>query len=137
MPSCTCSQRPLWHLDHGGETIRWFGVLQFAAGGVLWLWPFFVLGSRFSGLVAIQAGHRLVTSGIYALLRHPTHLGLLVNALGWALVFRSGVGVVLVCLTLVPLVARVLSEERLLRGHFGAEYDDYASRTWRFVPGLY
>ncbi|GAA2843571.1 isoprenylcysteine carboxyl methyltransferase (ICMT) family protein [Aminobacter aminovorans] len=91
----------------------------------------------FSGLVAIQAGHRLFTSGIYALLRHPTHLGLLVNALGGALVFRSGVGVVLVCLTLVPLVARILSEERLLRGHFDAEYADYASRTWRFVPGLY
>ncbi|WP_395450665.1 methyltransferase family protein [Aminobacter sp. UC22_36] len=121
----------------GGETVRWIGVLLFAAGGVLRLWPFFVLGSRFSGLVAIQPGHRLVTSGIYALIRHPSYLGLMVNALGWALVFRSGVGVVLVGLTLVPLVARILSEERLLRGHFGAEYDDYASRTWRLVPGLY
>lgn len=121
----------------GGETVRWIGVVLFAAGGVLRLWPFFVLGSRFSGLVAIQPGHRLVTSGIYALIRHPSYLGLLVNALGWALVFRSSVGVVLVGLTLVPLVARILSEERLLRGHFGAEYDAYASRTWRLVPGLY
>ncbi|BBD38974.1 isoprenylcysteine carboxyl methyltransferase [Aminobacter sp. Y103A] len=121
----------------GGETIRWIGVALFAAGGMLRLWPFFVLGSRFSGLVAIQPGHRLVTSGIYALIRHPSYLGLLVNALGWALVFRSGVGVILVGLTLVPLVARIRSEERLLRTHFGAEYDDYARRTWRLVPGLY
>jgi protein-S-isoprenylcysteine O-methyltransferase Ste14 len=121
----------------GGETVRWIGVALFAAGGVLRLWPFFVLGSRFSGLVAIQPGHRLVTSGIYALIRHPSYLGLLVNALGWALVFRSGVGVVLVGLTVVPLVARILSEERLLRTHFGAEYDAYSSRTWRLVPGLY
>jgi len=121
----------------GGETIRWIGVALFAAGGMLRLWPFFVLGSRFSGLVAIQPGHRLVTSGIYALIRHPSYLGLLVNALGWALVFRSGVGVILVGLTLVPLVARIRSEERLLRTHFGAEYDGYARRTWRLVPGLY
>lgn len=121
----------------GGETIRWIGVALFAAGGMLRLWPFFVLGSRFSGLVAIQPGHRLVTSGIYALIRHPSYLGLLVNALGWALVFRSGVGVILVGLTLVPLVARIRSEELLLRTHFGAEYDDYARRTWRLVPGLY
>lgn len=121
----------------GGETVRWIGVLLFAVGGVLRLWPFFVLGSRFSGLVAIQPGHRLVTSGIYALIRHPSYLGLLVNALGWALVFRSGVGVFLVALTFVPLVARIRSEERLLRTHFGAEYDDYARRTWRLVPGLY
>ncbi|MBB3704140.1 methyltransferase family protein [Aminobacter aminovorans] len=121
----------------GGETIRWIGVALFAAGGMLRLWPFFVLGSRFSGLVAIQPGHRLVTSGIYALVRHPSYLGLLVNALGWALVFRSGVGVILVGLTLVPLIARIRSEERLLRTHFGAEYGDYARRTWRLVPGLY
>jgi protein-S-isoprenylcysteine O-methyltransferase Ste14 len=121
----------------GGETIRWIGVALFAAGGMLRLWPFFVLGSRFSGLVAIQPRHRLVTSGIYALIRHPSYLGLLVNALGWALVFRSGVGVILFGLTLVPLVARIRSEERLLRAQFGAEYDDYARRTWRLVPGLY
>jgi len=121
----------------GGETVRWIGVLLFAVGGVLRLWPFFVLGSRFSGLVAIQPGHRLVTSGIYALIRHPSYLGLLVNALGWALAFRSGVGVFLVALMLVPLVARIRSEERLLRQHFGAEYDDYARHTWRLVPGLY
>jgi protein-S-isoprenylcysteine O-methyltransferase Ste14 len=61
----------------------------------------------------------------------------LVNALGWALVFRSGVGLILTALTLVPLVARILSEERLLRGHFAVEYDDYVSRSWRLVPGLF
>lgn len=121
----------------GGEPVRWLGVFLFAAGGILRLWPVFVLGNRFSGLVAIQPGHRLVTSGIYAFVRNPSYLGLLVNALGWALVFRSGVGIALTALTLVPLVARIRSEERLLRHHFGAEYDAYASRTWRLVPGLY
>jgi protein-S-isoprenylcysteine O-methyltransferase Ste14 len=28
-------------------------------------------------------------------------------------------------------------EERLLRGHFGAEYDAYVKRTWRLIPGIY
>jgi protein-S-isoprenylcysteine O-methyltransferase Ste14 len=32
--------------------------------------------------------HKLVTSEIYGLIRHPSYLGLLVNALGWALAFR-------------------------------------------------
>lgn len=121
----------------GGDTIRWIGVATFAAGGVLRLWPVFVLGNRFSGLVAIQPGHRLVTSGIYSVIRNPSYLGLLVNSLGWALVFRSGVGLVLTALTLLPLLARIASEERLLRAHFGAEYDAYFSRTWRLVPGLF
>ena len=121
----------------GGETIRWIGVALFAMGGVLRLWPVFVLGNRFSGLVAIQPGHRLVTSGIYSVIRNPSYLGLLVNSLGWALVFRSGAGLMLTALTLVPLVARIRSEERLLRQHFGAPYEAYFSRTWRLVPGLY
>jgi len=42
-----------WTID--GETIRWIGVALFALGGALRLWPVFVLGHRFSGLVAIQA----------------------------------------------------------------------------------
>ena len=69
--------------------------LGFAAGGALRIWPVFVLGRRFSGLVAIQPGHTLVTSGVYGFIRHPSYLGLLVNALGWGLAFRSGVGVLL------------------------------------------
>ncbi|PWK72677.1 isoprenylcysteine carboxylmethyltransferase family protein [Aminobacter sp. AP02] len=121
----------------GGDTVRWIGVILFAAGGVLRLWPVFVLGNRFSGLVAIQPGHRLVTTGIYSVIRNPSYLGLLVNSLGWALVFRSGAGLVLTALTVLPLLARIASEERLLRTHFGAEYDAYVSRSWRLVPGLF
>ena len=101
------------------------------------IWPVFVLGHRFSGLVAIQPGHRLVTSGIYGFIRHPSYLGLLVNSLGWALAFRSGVGVVLTALLIPPLVARIRAEERLLRTQFGDDYDAYCRRTSRLVPGLY
>jgi len=97
----------------------------------------FVLGRRFSGLVAIQPGHELVTDGIYAVIRHPSYLGLLVNALGWALAFRSIVGVLLTASMLVPLVPRMRSEEALLRARFGAEYEAYRQRTWRLIPGLY
>jgi len=125
----------VWTLD--GDAIRWLGVVLFAAGGALRIWPVFVLGRRFSGLVAIQPGHTLVTSGIYGVIRHPSYLGLLVNALGWALAFRSGVGVLLTALTIPPLIARIRAEERLLRAQFGDEYDAYRSRTSRLLPGIY
>ena len=97
----------------------------------------FVLGRRFSGLVAIQPGHTLVTSGVYGIIRHPSYLGLLVGSLGWALAFRSGVGVLLTALTIPPLVARIRAEERLLHTQFGDEYDAYRSRTSRLLPGIY
>jgi protein-S-isoprenylcysteine O-methyltransferase Ste14 len=124
-----------WTID--GDAVRWLGVVLFAAGGALRIWPVFVLGRRFSGLVAIQPGHTLVTGGIYGVIRHPSYLGLLVNSLGWALAFRSGVGLLLTALLLPPLIARIRAEERLLRSQFGAEYDAYCRRTSRLIPGIY
>jgi hypothetical protein len=73
LPAYT-DRQAFWTLD--GEAIRWLGVGLFAAGGALRLWPVFVLGRRFSGLVAIQPGHTLVTSGIYGVIRHPSYLAI-------------------------------------------------------------
>ena len=57
--------------------------------------------------------------------------------LGWGLAFRSWVGVLLTALIVLPLVARMRAEERLLRTQFGAEYDAYCARSSRLIPGLY
>ncbi|KMW48192.1 isoprenylcysteine carboxylmethyltransferase family protein [Ralstonia insidiosa] len=125
----------LWCID--GDAVRWLGVVLYAAGGALRLWPVHVLGNRFSGLVAIQPGHTLVTGGIYQYVRNPSYLGLLVSTLGWGLGFRALAGVVLTLLLIPPLVARMRAEEALLQSQFGAEYDAYRARTWRLIPGLY
>jgi protein-S-isoprenylcysteine O-methyltransferase Ste14 len=71
------------------------------------------------------------------LIRHPGYLGLLINSLGWALAFRSGVGVILTVLTLAPLLARIKAEEALLARHFGNAYQVYSARTYGLVPGVY
>jgi len=55
LPAYT-DRRDFWTLD--GDAIRWLGVVLSAAGGALRIWPVFVLGHRFSGLVAIQPGTR-------------------------------------------------------------------------------
>jgi protein-S-isoprenylcysteine O-methyltransferase Ste14 len=125
----------LWTID--GETTRWIGVMLYLSGGALRLWPVFVLGSRFSGLVAIQSEHTLETHGIYALIRNPSYLGMIINMLGWGLAFRGWSGIAVALLLLVPLIPRIHSEERLLRAHFGAQYDAYVARTWRLIPGIY
>jgi hypothetical protein len=60
------NRKEFWTTD--GDTIRWLGVVLFAAGGALRISRVFVLGRRFSGLVAIQPGHTLVTSGVYGVI---------------------------------------------------------------------
>ncbi len=120
-----------------GDATRWIGVALFASGGALRLWAVFVLDRRFSGLVAIQTDHKLETGGVYKWVRNPSYLGMEIHLAGWALTFRSVVGIVVVALGLIPLVSRMRSEEKLLREHFGAEYESYFARTWRLVPWIY
>src|SRR6516162_10334066 len=134
LPAYT-DRKDLWTID--GDASRWLGVALFAAGGALRIWPVFVLGHRFSGLVAIQPEHSLVTSGIYGVIRHPSYLGLLINSLGWSLSFRSGVGVLLTAVLIPPLLVRIRAEEKLLRVQFGDEYDAYTAQTSRLIPRIY
>ena len=134
LPAYT-DRKGLWTID--GDAVRWVGVALFASGGALRIWPVFVLGHRFSGLVAIQAEHTLVTNGIYRVIRHPSYLGLLINSLGWSLAFRSGVGVLLTLLLIPPLLARIHAEEKLLHSEFGDEYNAYRAHTSRLIPGIY
>jgi protein-S-isoprenylcysteine O-methyltransferase Ste14 len=124
-----------WTIDD--DTVRWIGVMVLAAGSVLRIVPVFILGDRFSGLVAIQPGHTLVTNGIYSVIRHPSYLGLLLVSLGWVLAFRSGAGLLLTACLIPPLLARIRAEEALLLQQFGDEYQAYRSRTSRLIPGIY
>jgi protein-S-isoprenylcysteine O-methyltransferase Ste14 len=128
-------RRDLWSLD--GDVVRYLGLGLFSIGGALRIWPMFVLGRRFSGLVAIQPGHELVTHGPYRYVRHPSYLGMMLAFAGWALVFRSAAGLAAVALGLLVLAARIEDEEALLASQFGEPYADYRRRTWRLVPGVY
>ncbi|HEV3167929.1 MAG TPA: isoprenylcysteine carboxylmethyltransferase family protein [Isosphaeraceae bacterium] len=120
-----------------GDTVRYLGLGLYVVGGVLRLVPVFALGRRFSGLVAIQEGHQLLTTGIYRWLRNPSYLGLLLGLAGWDLVFRSALGLLLTLPIVAVILARIHSEEALLLSEFGEEYEAYRRRTWRLLPWIY
>jgi len=134
LPALT-DRKEFWTLD--GDTIRWVGVVLFAVGCGVRIWPVFVLGNRFSGLVAIQPEHTLVTTNIYSVIRHPSYLGVIITTAGWSLAFRAGVGLLLAAMLIPPLVARMNAEEQLLQSQFGGEYEAYRARTSRWIPGVY
>lgn len=134
LPALT-DRKEFWTID--ADPVRWLGVVLFAVGMMLRIWPVFVLENRFSGLVAIQPGHTLVTTNVYRYIRNPSYLGLLIGMTGWAFAFRSVVGLLLTSLLLPPLIARMHAEERLLQSQFGGEYDVYRAHTYRLIPGVY
>ena len=121
-----------------GDAVRYAGLVLFVVGSALRIVPLFVLGRRFSGLVAIQEGHELETGGLYRVIRHPSYLGLLLEASSaGTLVFRKAIGVLVSLLLIPPLVARMNSEEALLASEFGEPYAAYRRRTWRLIPFVY
>lgn len=116
----------------------------FAAGCVLLvagLWLFHRshvdLGRQWSVTLELREGHRLVTSGVYSRVRHPMYTSILLHAAGQALALPNWVAGPAFLVGMSLLVAfRLGAEERMLRDAFGPEWDAYAARTHRLVPGV-
>ena len=126
----------LWSID--GNTIRYVGLFITAIGGFVRVTTVFELGHRFSIFVALQPDHRLKTDGFYGFIRHPSYLGMLTTMAGWALVFRSMIGLLLVTAMCVPIIALIRAEEDFLVREFGKQYREYQQHTrWRLLPFMY
>lgn len=123
----------LWQLP-APELVGWAGVALTAFGLWIRVSAMRQLGARFSPLIALQREHALETTGWYALVRHPGYLGALLASFGAALAFGSALALPLVLAMTLLLVARVRREERLLAGHFGEAWRDYARRTGALWP---
>lgn len=111
------------------------GIALVVAGGALRVWAIRTMREHFSYELRVEKGARIVDTGPYRLLRHPSYLGILLITLGGPLALASAWGLAAGALAMgVMIVLRVRSEEAVLREAFGAAYDAYAARTWRIVP---
>lgn len=95
-----------------------------------------VLGTNRTPFPAPKTGSQLVTTGIYARVRHPLYASLIALGFGWALLWRSGPALALAVAQTVFLHAKAKHEERSLRDHF-PDYARYARRVPRFLPRLF
>jgi protein-S-isoprenylcysteine O-methyltransferase Ste14 len=121
----------------GGDWLRYLGLVLFVGGLGLTYWAHACLGRQHSVEATIQEGHRLVTSGPYALIRHPIYLGQSAFPVGLALVFRAWPGLALALPIVGLFVWRISDEEDLLHREFGQEWESYSRRSWRLIPLVY
>lgn len=97
-----------------------------------------ILGKSFTWHVHVEPGQKVIQSGPYAYIRHPSYSGAWLTYAGtpvflgcwYALVFTIPV------LTLA-FVRRIRLEEATLARELGQEYVDYSKRTYRLVPGVW
>jgi protein-S-isoprenylcysteine O-methyltransferase Ste14 len=64
-------------------------------------------------------------------------LGIVALAIGLSLAFRSWIGLIAALVVFGILVLRIHDEEALLRREFGEEWEKYAQKSWRMIPGIF
>ena len=96
------------------------------------------LGKEWSITARLVEGHKLATSGPYALVRHPIYSGMLGMLLATGLAISHWAALLAALLIFfIGTTIRVRSEEKLLREAFGEQFETYARRVRAIVPGLY
>jgi protein-S-isoprenylcysteine O-methyltransferase Ste14 len=120
-----------------GPALRWLGVALSALGYGFIFWSGLALGKQYSPEVTIQKDHRLITSGPFRWIRHPRYLGIVLLTFGFALAFRSWIGLGAAPFILAILLLRIHDEEELLKNEFGAEWDAYCRTSARLMPGIW
>jgi protein-S-isoprenylcysteine O-methyltransferase len=113
------------------------GLACMATGQLLRSWSIAVLGRLFTVNVAVREGHRLIESGPYRILRHPSYTAILLLHLGIGLCIGNALSLfaLMVPITLV-LINRIRVEEDVMVSGL-ASYRDYIKRTFRLIPGVY
>lgn len=123
-----------------GPAALWMaaGALLMLAGIVVRQRAVHFLGAYFRTHVTLLDDHRLVTTGPYARIRHPSYTGGLMSAASVGLAMGSLASLaVTVILPALAFAYRIRVEERALERHFGDEWRDYRASTAALIPGLW
>ena len=101
---------------------------------VLMPWAARALGASYAPGPALLRGHSLVVDGPFRWVRHPIYSAVVALWLGAALGALNWLLLLLWPFLTLGVLKQVRVEEQMLRGHFGARYDDYAASTGRLFP---
>ncbi len=117
--------------------VSYIGLALSLLGIVFAIWARFFIGRDWSGWVTVKQDHRLIRSGPYALVRHPTYFGILLGFLGAALVIGEVRCLVGLALAVIGLRQKSLIEERFMIEQFGDEYGQYKRDVKALVPFIW
>jgi protein-S-isoprenylcysteine O-methyltransferase Ste14 len=114
----------------------WLGAAVTIAGLLFAVWAREHLGGNWSHSVTIKQGHELITTGPYAVVRHPIYTGILTGFLGMAIAISQLRGFIAFVLIFLSFWIKLRIEEQWMRSQFGEVYATYARQTAALVPYL-
>ncbi len=119
------------------DWIVWSGIALTSLGVALAIWARYSIGQYWSARVTLKEGHRVIRSGPYAWVRHPIYTGMLLAAMGTAVVIGEWRGVLAVTVMWAAHYRKALREEALLTRELGEEYVSYRRSTGFLFPRLW
>jgi protein-S-isoprenylcysteine O-methyltransferase Ste14 len=124
-----------WRLGSPGHALTTVGLGLMVLGLLFAVWARRRLADNWSGAVTLKEDHALVTTGPYSIVRHPIYLGVFVAMLGTGIVIGE-VRAFLPLLGIFGIWGKMAAEETLLRAAFPRQYEEYAKRVKRLIPGI-
>lgn len=95
------------------------------------------IGENWSASIEKTAAQRLITSGVYGVVRHPLYLSGLFVLIGTNVYFQNRWAWLGVMLALAAILLRLPIEERHLEEHFDKEYRTYKRQTKMILPWIF
>ncbi|MGD0629945.1 MAG: isoprenylcysteine carboxylmethyltransferase family protein [Terracidiphilus sp.] len=118
------------------EPVEIVGLALTVAGCLFAIWARIKLGGNWSGRATVKRGHELVTTGPYALARHPIYTGLAAAALGTGFAIGEMRCLVGLLLVMLAFMVKMSQEERLMMETFPQAYPAYRQRVRALIPGV-
>ena len=115
------------------------GALLYFPGMAFTLWGRLALGKNYFVSTGFGAqlfeDHQLITSGPFAIVRHPMYVGLILAAMGAVAIYMTWTTLYFALFAPLTLV-RAKREEHALAEEFGEQWRDYCKRVPAFIPYL-
>lgn len=114
------------------------GVVMIVTGILFRAWSVKTLGRYFTPTVQIKEEHRLIDSGPYKIVRHPSYFAAFLSITGAAVLLESTIGIAVSMIAMsIAYYVRIGIEERKLLEHFGNNYKTYMLQTKRIIPFVF
>lgn len=123
----------LWSTLAGSSGDPHFSALHIASYVLLGL-GFYLLSAAWNVLYRAQKANELATAGPYERVRHPQYAAFVLILFGFLLQWPTLLTLLMFPVLVVMYARLAMTEEQQVRERFGAEWDNYAARTPRFIP---
>lgn len=125
--------------EHDGYSIYTaIAVAMIAIGITFRAWAVQTLGKYFTATVQISDDHKLIRSGPYQIVRHPSYTGAFLAIVAGGVILESLAGFIISCIAMiVAYYVRIGIEEKELIARFGKDYLAYRQETKMIIPYVF